>query len=114
MNVKDLSQIDTKRSGLILHQIASDAAINRAMDSIRQDFRRNLLRKHIPGNPIVSKHRCFRVHHTYTVACGCPGGKNGIALTSTTLRCSTPMTLALLSTTAILSSALPILQVAAA
>lgn len=48
------------------------------------------------------------------VDCGCPGGKNGNALASTTLNLCVPYTLAWLSTTAIVSFAGPILHVAAA
>lgn len=53
-------------------------------------------------------------HTTKTHLCGCPGGKNGNALASTTRNPRTPKTLARLSTTAIGSPALPILHVAAA
>ncbi|KAH0357261.1 putative GMC oxidoreductase, partial [Aureobasidium melanogenum] len=47
----------------------------------------------------------------YTVPCGCPGGSRGKALTSTTLRFLTPKTFPSLSTTAVLSFCIPILQV---
>ena len=47
-----------------------------------------------------------------TVACGCPGGKNGNALASTTLKPCTPKTLASESTTARRSPRRPIAHVA--
>lgn len=52
--------------------------------------------------------------NAYTMLCGCPGGKNGNALASTTLNPFVPITLALESTTAIESLSLPILFVALA